>query len=91
MGSKELVHSPGGVLLHVVENIGVSSEGHREVGVADHLADDVHGPRPVSPVSSKPLNPYSLDYRQEVRLLKNSFVPFSDLHSGAKNPVFVVF
>ena len=41
MGSEELVHRPGGVLAHILEDVGVPSEGHRRVGMAEHPGDRV--------------------------------------------------
>ena len=38
---KELVHRLGGVLAHVLEDVGVPSEGHRRVGVAEHPGNRV--------------------------------------------------
>jgi hypothetical protein len=38
---KELVHRPGGILSHILEDVGVPSEGHRRVGVAEHPGDRV--------------------------------------------------
>jgi hypothetical protein len=35
-GLKELVHRPGGVFAHILEDVGVSSEGHRRAGVSEH-------------------------------------------------------
>ena len=41
MGSEKFVHRPGGVLVHVLEDVSVPSEGHRRVGVAKHPGDRV--------------------------------------------------
>jgi hypothetical protein len=38
---EKLVHRPGGVLAHILEDVGVPSEGHRRVGVAEHPGDRV--------------------------------------------------
>ena len=38
---EELVHRPGSVLAHILENVIVAPEGHGRVGVAEHLGDSV--------------------------------------------------
>ncbi len=40
---KELVHRPAALILHVLEDVGVAPEGHRRIGVAEHLGDGVQG------------------------------------------------
>jgi hypothetical protein len=40
---EELVHRPAALVLHVLEDVGVTPEGHGGVGVAKHLRDGVEG------------------------------------------------
>ncbi len=41
--SRTNVHRPAALVLHVLEHVGVAPEGHRGIGVAEHLRDGVQG------------------------------------------------
>jgi hypothetical protein len=41
VGSEKLVHGPGSVLAHILEDVGVPSECHGRLGVAEHPGDHV--------------------------------------------------
>jgi hypothetical protein len=41
VGSEELVHRPGSIIAHIIEDVGIPSKGHRRVGVAKRPGDRV--------------------------------------------------
>ena len=43
MGSEKFIHRPGGIVAHVVEDVGVTAERHRRVSMAEHLGARVKG------------------------------------------------